>query len=129
MEDMVRPKEIDMLISMRRNRYHPKPTLTKGDMTLYRGPFGAVFGGTEPGLIFQPYVLNGLVQARQKGCIYTNTLRAVVKSVTAISSGKIEKDLLEFFEEDSIGVQADPKCGNCQCGQCLVGEKPMSIRM
>ena len=39
MEDMVRPDEIDVLISMRRNIYHPKPVKTKGNMTLYKGPF------------------------------------------------------------------------------------------
>ena len=129
MEDMVRPDEIDLLISMRRNRYHPKPIQTKGNMTLYKGLFGSVFGGTEPGLVFDPYILNGLVQARQQGCMYTRTLRAVVKSVTAISSANVERDLLNFFEDDSIGVDANPKCGNCQCGQCLVGEKPMSLKM
>ena len=58
-EDMARPDEIDLLISMRRNKFHPKPILTKGNMTLYKGPFGRVFGGTEPGLVFEPYILNG----------------------------------------------------------------------
>ena len=129
MEDMIRPDEIDLLISMRRNRHHPKPVMTKGDMTLYRGQFGSVFGGTEPGLIFEPYILNGLVQARQQGCMYSKTLRAVVKSVTAVSSANVERELLNFFEDDSIGVDANPKCGSCQCGQCLVGEKPMSLKM
>ena len=128
-EDMVRPEEIDLLISMRRNRYHPKPVMTKGDMTLYRGQFGSVFGGTEPGLVFEAYILNGLVQARQQGCMYNQTLRAVVKSVTAVSSASVERELLNFFEDDSIGVDANPKCGNCQCGQCLVGDKPMSLKM
>ena len=80
MEDMVRPDEVDLLISTRRNCHHPKPILTKGNMTLYKGPFGSVFGGTEPGLVFEPYVLNGLVQARQQ------TFRAVVKSVSTVSS-------------------------------------------
>ena len=70
--------EIDLLISMRKNRYHPEPVKTKGNMTLYRGPFGSVFGGTEPGLVFKPYVFNGLVQARQQ------RLGAVVKSVTTV---------------------------------------------
>ena len=74
MKDMARPDEIKLLISMRRNRYHPKPVRTKGNMTLYKGPFGSVFGGTEPGLIFEPHVLNGLLQARQQ------TLRAGSRS-------------------------------------------------
>ena len=102
MEDMVRPNGIDLLISMRRNRYHPKPVKTKGNMTHYRGPFGSVFGGTEPGLMFDPYVLNGLLQARYQ------TLRAVVKSVTEVSSDHVEKDLRNLIEEDSIAVKCNP---------------------
>ena len=35
-EDMVRPDEIDLLISMRRNSYHLKPFVTRGNMTLYK---------------------------------------------------------------------------------------------
>ena len=61
--------------------------------------------------------------------MYLRTLRAVVKSVTAVSSASVERELLNFFEDDSIGVDANPKCGNCQCGQCIVGEKPMSLKM
>ena len=98
-------------------------------MTLYKGPFGSIFGGTEPGLMFERYILNGLVQARQQGCMYTRSLRAVVKTVTTVSSANVDREQLNFFEEYSIGVDANPKCGNCQCGQCLVSEKPMSPKM
>ena len=97
MEDMVRPHEIDLLISKRRNSDHPKPVRTKGDMTHYKGPFGSVFGGTEPGLAFEPYVLNGLVQARQQ------TLRAVVKSAWAIRSDNVVKELENLIYEDAKG--------------------------
>lgn len=91
MEDMVRPDEIDLLISMRRNTFHPKPVRTMGNMTLYKGPFGQVFGGTEPGLVFQPYVLNGVMQARQQ------TFRASVKSVTSVSQDYDGKELLHLI--------------------------------
>ena len=128
-EDVRRPGEIDLLISMRRNKFHPRAVSSQGDITLYDGPFGKVFGGTESGLDFEPYVLNGLVQARQQGCMYSSTLRAVVKSVTAVSSASIEKKLLDFFEDDSVGVSQNPKCGRCQCGQCVVGDGSMSMRM
>ena len=43
-EDMVRSVDKDLLISMRRKRFHPKPVMIKGNMTLYQGPFGGVFG-------------------------------------------------------------------------------------
>ena len=61
--------------------------------------------------------------------MYLMTLRAVVKSVTSVSSANVERELLNFFEDDSIGVDANPKCGNFHCGQCLVGEKPISLKM
>ena len=129
MDAMERPTDIDLLISMRHNRHHPRPIKTKGNITLYSGPFGKVFGGTDPELEFDPYILSAVVRARQQGCIYSNTLKAIVSSVTAVSSANIEKQLLDHFEDDSIGVAANPKCGQCQCGQCLLGDKPMSIKM
>ena len=65
-------------------------------MTLYKGPFGSVFGGTEPGLVFEPYVLNGLVQARQQ------TFRAVVKSAIAVSSDNVEKKLVNLLNKERV---------------------------
>ena len=37
------------------------------------------------------------------------------------------KDLLEYFKEESIGVECSPKCGNCICGKCALGSKKMSL--
>ena len=47
---------------------------------------------------------------------HLKTLRAVVKLVTCVGSSTIEKNLLNFFDVDSIGVNASPKCVDCQCG-------------
>ena len=52
-----------------------------------------------------------------------------MKSITAVSSANVKRQLLNFFEDDSIDVNANRKCGNCQCGQCFVGDKPMSLKM
>ena len=128
-EQVRRPSDIDLLVSMRRNKFHPTPKATKGNMILYKGPFGQVFGGAEEGLDFEPYVLSAIVKARQRGCMTSNTFKSVVKSVTAVSSNSVDKKLLDFFEDDSIGVDANPKCGQCQCGGCIVGDKPMSLKM
>ena len=48
-ENLVRPDKIDLPILMKRNTFDPKPVKTKGNTN---GPFGSVFGGTEPGLMF-----------------------------------------------------------------------------
>ena len=61
-------------------------------MTLQKGPFGSDFGGTETGLMFEPYVLNGLVEAREQ------TFRAVVKSASAVSSDNVEKELFSLID-------------------------------
>ena len=76
---------------MRQNKLHPRLHFSKDDMTLFQGPFGSVFGGVTPGLEFEPYVLNGLVQARQQRYMFSQTLRAIVKLATLVSSSSIEK--------------------------------------
>ena len=85
-DDMARPHEVDLLISMRRNRFHPKPVKTKGNMTLYKGPFGSVFGGTEPDLVFEPYV---------------------PMSVDAVPLHNVERKLQNLFDKGSIPVKGE----------------------
>ena len=61
--------------------------------------------------------------------MYSTTLRAIVKSVSHASSIKGEKDLLESFEQESLGVNAMPKCGACAYWQCIVQSQPMCLKM
>ena len=58
----------------------------------------------------------------------TQTMRTAVKSAALISSVKSEKEFLDYFKQDNIGVECNPKCGGCRCGQCPVGSKPMSLK-
>ena len=127
--EVERPVQIDILISMRHNQDHPKPIISRGNMTLWSGVFGKLFGGVDEGLNFQPHVLSCHIKSRQRGCMYSTTLRAIVKSVSHVSSIKGDKDLLEFFEQESLGVNAMPKCGACACGQCVLKGQPMSLKM
>ena len=127
--EVERPTQIDILISMRHNQDHPRPVISRGNMTLWSGVFGKLFGGVDEGLNFQPHVLSCHIKSRQRGCMYSTTLRAIVKSVSHVSSIKGDKDLLEFFEQESLGVNAMPKCGACACGQCVLKGQPMSLKM
>ena len=34
----------------------------------------------------------------------------------------------EFLTIESLGVQCNPKCGNCKCGSCPIGDKSYSIK-
>ena len=53
---VARPKSIDVLISMRQNVYHPGPVKTIGNMILYDGLLGKVFGGTDDDLAFTQFI-------------------------------------------------------------------------
>ena len=124
---MRRPSRIDILISMRRHRDHPKLALTISDMSIFDGPFGPVFGGSDGGLQFIPHHLSCLVKTLQ-GATSALTFRAAVKSVSLLTSIKSEKEFLNYFKEDAIGVDVKPECGSCRCGQCALGAKPMSLK-
>ena len=50
------------------------------------------------------------------------------RSATLVSSAKSEKEFLNYFKEDNIGVDCNPKCGGYRCGQCPIGAKPMSLK-
>ena len=123
---MRRPQRIDLLVSMRRHRDHPKLLSTMGDMSVFDGSFGPVFGGSDECLKFKPHGLSCLVKKLQ-GATSAVTLRAAAKSVSVVSSLKSERDLLDYFKEDAIGVDVKPECGGCRCGQCALGAKPMSL--
>ena len=62
---MRRPGRIDILVSMRRHRDHPKLTTTISDMSIFDGPFGPVFGGSDRCLRFTPHHLSCLVKRLQ----------------------------------------------------------------
>ena len=128
MEEVRKPKNIDLLISMRRNPHHPKPVKTIGNMTLYEGAFGKVFGGSDKNLMFTLHKTSYPARVLEIDRLHIQTMRAAVKSATQVASARTEKDFLDFFKEDNIGVGCNPKCGGCRCGQCPVGAKPMSLK-
>ena len=130
-KDVERPKTIDILIlvSMRQNKEHPKAVSSRGDMTLWEGDFGKMFGGVEESLMFKPHILSCHIRSRQRGCMYSTTLRAIVKAVSHVGSVRGDRELLHYFEEDSIGIQVSPKYGACACGQCILTGQSMSLRV
>ena len=52
-------------------------------MTLWEGVFGKLFGGVDESLKFQPHILSCHIRSSQRGCIYSSTLRAVVRAAVA----------------------------------------------
>ena len=55
LQEVRKPREIDVLISMRSSSHHPSPSKRFGEMTLYDGIYGKTIGGTDPDLKFTPH--------------------------------------------------------------------------
>ena len=60
--------------------------------------------------------------------VSSHTMRAVLREVTHTHTAKTDKEILEFFKEESIGAECSPKCGGCLCGKCPLGVKQMSLK-
>ena len=60
--------------------------------------------------------------------VTTHTMRAVMKEISYTHTAKTDKEILDFFREENIGVECNPRCGNCQCGKCALGTKQMSLK-
>ena len=128
-----RPSSIDLLISMRQNFLHPEPVRRIDGITLYNGPLGKVFGGSDPDLVFTPYVASYPLSVHRTAntnanTIHSVTMRATVQEATYTTPVKSEKELLEFFHLENIGVECRPRCGGCRCGRCPTGAKQMTIK-
>ena len=128
---MRRPRTIDLLLSMRQNHLHPQPVRTKDCITLYEGKLGKVFGGSDPGLVFSPYTMSyplSVHQVSNVNTVHAYTMKAMVREATYTTPAKTEKEILEFFYEENIGVECNPRCGGCKCGRCPTGAKQMLIK-
>ena len=116
---------------MRQNFLHPKPIKTIGGVVLYEGPLGKVFGGSDPDLVFTPYMISYPLSVHPTtltNTVHATTMKAVVREASYISPAKTEKEFLEFFHEENIGVECNPRCGGCRSGRCATGAKQMSIK-
>lgn len=132
--DIPRPSSIDLLISMRESHLHPESKIrTVGKLTLFSGPLGPVFGGEDPENIIpvagRCFISSNCVMPKLQTATYRAAVREVLTGVSHTYLDKNpEKKLLDYFQEDSIGVDCQPKCGNCLCGKCALGEKKMSLK-
>ena len=99
-------------------------------MILYEGLLGKVFGGHWAGLEFTPYVTSYPVSVCPHvwETVRLTTLKAVVREYVYTMPAKTEQEILEFFQEESIGVECTPRCEGCRCGKCATGSKQMSLK-
>jgi hypothetical protein len=102
--------EIHLLIGQQSASLHPVRKRAVGNLVLMENAFGLVVSGSHP------QVATG--KAISLSCLHARD--AVVMHAT----GGIE----QFFEIEGLGVQCEPQCGGCKCGQCHPGGKGMTLR-
>ena len=130
--EVKRPTTVDLLISIRQNHLHPVSVKTIGGITLYAGPLGKVFGGNSPSLDFDSSLVreypSSVVSVSYSTIHRAQTMRAVIKDTTYCSTARSDRDLLEFFKSESIGVECRPRCGGCRCGKCTARAKHLTLK-
>ena len=132
-EEVRRPKRIELLISNRSEYLYPNgPDYVRiCGMKLASGLLGRVFGGTNPDLKFNPIKLacsSKAIQVDNVATAHAKTMKTVVHQATYTTPLRTDREILSFFDEEQIGVQCEPKCGDCKCGTCALGSKQMSIK-
>ena len=55
-------------------------------------------------------------------------MKTLVRSATERASKAIDQQFMDFWMQDSIGVHCHPSCRGCKCGQCIAGDKQMSLK-
>ncbi|XP_039456743.1 uncharacterized protein LOC120433854 [Oreochromis aureus] len=143
LDDLVRPKDIHLLISHKEGRLAPQRSRVIGDLVLWDGPLGKTVGGTHPEL-FEELT----VSAHMSKTHFARSMRAAAvkyeeligeasdqsskgKHVPAkfqrSSTSTTSREFLEWWKWDSIGAACEPKCGGCRCGNCQPGGKEMTL--
>ena len=83
-----KPSEINLMISMRDNPLHPRAIKCINNMTLYDGIFGKVFGGCDENLDFIPPVRSSPTRVVEVDRRCVQTMKSIVKAATQVSSAK-----------------------------------------
>ena len=99
-----------------------------GNMVLFDGPLCQVLGGFEPDPVYAEQ--RAMVSAVHLvlPTAHTATLRAFVKEVAFTNLARTDRELLDYFKEENMGAECNPRCGGCLCGKCPLGAKKMSLK-
>ena len=122
-QKLKRPKHVQLLISLDNVHLLLDKKRCIGNMALFEGPLGLVLGGSDPGLR-----QSNLSSLRLQATTHAVTMRALITHVTQENELMSSKKLLQFFQEENIGVNCNPQCGNCRCGKCALGAKQMTLK-
>ncbi|KAL3991581.1 G protein-coupled receptor kinase [Sarotherodon galilaeus] len=139
LQDLIRPREIQLLISHKEGQLVPQKIRSIGDLVLWDGPLGKTIGGTHPDLFEEVTLMahtskthfaRSMRAAAFKYQEFTKDLASCqhpdhpeTLSTTATSS----RDFLKWWRWESIGAACQPRCGGCRCGNCQPGGKEMTL--
>lgn len=144
LSELVRPKEIHLLISHMEGQLAPQKIRAVGDLVLWDGPLGKTVAGTHPELfeeiafsahMSRTHFARSMRTAAEKyeelTCINPIHPPSQQASLTIqhqqFISAATTRDFLEWWRWDSIGAACEPRCGGCRCGNCLPGGKEMTL--
>lgn len=139
LKDLIRPREIQLLISHKEGQLVPQKVRSIGDLVLWDGPLGKTVGGTHPDL-FEEVILMAHTSkthfARSMRTAAVKYRESVIdpafcqypeRSKAQSSTATSRRDFLKWWRWESIGAACQPRCGGCRCGNCQPGGKEMTL--
>lgn len=142
LEELVRPKEVELLVSHREGWLAPQRIKVVGDLVLWDRPLGKTVGGTHPklfeevevsALMSKTHFARSMRAAAVKYEEFTGSLpeRNVSSNegpeIQGLTASTSRQGFLEWWRWDSIGAVCEPKCRGCWCGNCQPGGKEMTL--
>lgn len=103
--DRPRKGQVDCLIGYEYAAFHPVRKQATGHLLLLENRFGTLIGGTHPSLI----------EETKKVLQHATVHHAMVR-------------VDDFYKLEQLGVECNPRCGSCKCGQCHPGGKNMTLK-
>lgn len=143
LDELERPKAINLPISHREGQLTPQRIRVVGNLVLWDGPLGKVVGGTHPELFEEITMTAHMTKTHFSRSMRTAAVRykelshetpqqlslnhQVSIQPHVSKTATTSRDFLEWWKWDSIGAAFQPKCGGCRCGNCQPGGKEMTL--
>lgn len=134
--ELVRPKEIKLLISHKEGQLVPQKVRAVGDLLLWDGPLGKTVGGSHPDLLedvtvtahgSRTHFARSMRTAATKYEEISSNGPSLLTQHTQAATSAASRDFMNWWRWDSIGAACEPRCGGCRCGNCQPGGKEMTI--
>ncbi|KAJ8278530.1 hypothetical protein GJAV_G00088610 [Gymnothorax javanicus] len=145
LSDLVRLREIQLLVSHKEGQLAPQKIRTVGDLVLWDGPMGKTVAGTHPELFEEVTVSAHTSRTRFARSMRTAAVKyeeyicvdpihppqsqqaSIAIQPQQSSCAATTSNFLEWWKWDSIGAGCVPRCGGCRCGNCQPGGKEMTL--